>query len=158
MDNKDVSDAESKIPKEKSGIFDKFIDGFVNAFGSKYHFALATFGAIFVVYMIFQQGYGRWLLSTGLASNNYESAIEYFLAVATLYQSARILIKQTAQMLHLQRETDAIDELLSRNTTLTEGIHTLITENNRLTTLIHQHLVEGDKKEQATDETKPVIS
>ena len=114
MDNKQSSLQEDRISdamEEKGGFFDKFIDGFVNAFGSKYHFAIATFGAAAVIFMIFRQGYDRWLLSTGLASNNYESAIEYFLAVGTLYQSARILAKQTAQMLHLQRETDEIDKV-----------------------------------------------
>lgn len=123
---------------EKPTFFDKFIDGFVNIFGSKTHFVLATVGAIGVVILLFTQGYKQWLLSTGLASNNYESAIEYFLAVATLYQAAKITIKQSQQSKHLQESLDN-DVQMEKN--LTE----LLVKNNELTQEVHDFMLKNEK-------------
>lgn len=122
--------------KNETPFFDRFIDGFVEIFGSKMHFALATLGAVAVVALLFIQGYSKWLLSTGLASNNYESAIEYFLAVATLYQAAKITAKQAQQSGHLQKSLDNdvrmeknIAQLIQDNTNLTQQIHDLLKAN-----------------------------
>lgn len=131
-----MSKAKNKaVATEQTSFFDHLIDGFVSIFGSKPHFFLAVIALPLWIAPIFWIGYVRWTTVIGLTGNTFESTVEYYLAVATLYQAARITIKQNLQeqanrilLERIQTETDEIDKLLIENTTLTKEVHQLSEE------------------------------
>lgn len=75
----------------------KLLEGFVNVFGSKWHFFLALVITVAWLAPILSQGYANWTSGIGLTGNNYESTAEYFLEIAILYV-ARETDRRTAAM------------------------------------------------------------